>query len=107
MGPSQWLSFACFWAVPGGEEGAGKAFGASRFRSAPEVDALISRLKFRERRAVFTVDLTRSELGASHSLPESLEFKELVCSSEQAWRHDEHAFVTLKGLDLAFFLPVS
>lgn len=34
---------------------------ASQAQSVSEVDALISRLKFREHRAVFTVDLTKSE----------------------------------------------
>ncbi|CAK9038945.1 ATP-dependent RNA helicase DDX24 (DEAD box protein 24) [Durusdinium trenchii] len=66
-----------------GEEGAGK------------VGALMSRLKFRESRAVFTVDLTK-ETNQSRDeekedipatprakLPETLEFKELVCSSDK------------------------
>eukprot|EP00435_Cladocopium_sp_Y103_P022696 s2036_g5.t1 len=65
-----------------GEEGANK------------VDALMSRLKFRESRAVFTVDLTKEPKETQNDeteeqsvrrakLPETLEFKELVCSSDK------------------------
>lgn len=61
---------------------------------ANKVDALMSRLKFRESRAVFTVDLTKEPKETQNDeteeqsvrrakLPQTLEFKELVCSSDK------------------------
>ncbi|CAJ1433817.1 unnamed protein product [Effrenium voratum] len=65
---------------------------AQRGEEAGKVDALMSRLRFREKRAVFTVDLSKEpqsskeekeELPRRAKLPETLRFKELMCSGDK------------------------
>eukprot|EP00439_Symbiodinium_sp_Y106_P019059 s3549_g2.t1 len=57
-----------------------------------KVDALMSRLRFRESRAVYTVDLTKIDDTTENAeglrisgakLPETLQFKEVICSDDK------------------------
>lgn len=67
-----------------------------------KVDALMSRLRFRESRAVYTVDLTKIDDTTENAeglrisgakLPQTLQFKEVICSDDKEKEPDRKSVV--------------